>query len=96
MAHKTASELWVDIEKAKQDIHLNERYFHYKDPEKQYTVVGLVVIEETDSIGVLYRAEYAALQGITFVRSVESFLAEIDTDDGKKMKRFTLIINNHK
>lgn len=96
MAHKTDKELWSEIEKAKQDIRLDERYFHYKHPEKQYTVVGLVVIEETDSIGVLYRAEYAAVQGIVFVRPIESFLAEIDTDDGKKMKRFTLIINNHK
>ncbi len=92
MAHKTASELWVDIEKAKQDIHLNEKYFHYKDPEKQYTVIGFVVIEETDTIGVLYRAEYTALQGMIFVRPLASFLSEVDGGDGKKVKRFTLAI----
>lgn len=91
MAHKTDGELWSEIEKAKQDIRLNKRYFHYKDPEKQYTVVGLVVIEENDSVGVLYRAEYAALQGVVFVRPIESFLAEVDTGDSKKVKRFTLV-----
>lgn len=92
MAHKTESELRSAIENAKQCIRVNERYFHYKDPEKQYTVIGFVVIEETDTIGVLYRAEYTALQGIIFVRPLASFLSEVDGGDGKKVKRFTLAI----
>lgn len=94
MTNKTGSELRAEIEKGKSKIRLNERYFHYKCPEKHYTVTNLVIIEETGSVGVSYRAEYRELQGMVFIRPIESFLAEVDTKNGR-VQRFTLVENNN-
>lgn len=88
MAHKTAAELRNDLQKAEGLIGIGEEYFHYRHPDRYYTVIGLVVIEETDSVGVLYRADYEALQGIVFVRPIGSFREEVETDSGKT-RRFS-------
>ncbi|OIP59167.1 MAG: hypothetical protein CO143_00460 [Candidatus Moranbacteria bacterium CG_4_9_14_3_um_filter_45_14] len=65
------------------------QYFHYKHPELCYTVVDLVVIEETDGVWVLYRVDNESLKGIVFLRLIESFFNEV-VITGKKMKRFSL------
>lgn len=94
MLRKTKLEFETEIENAKKRIQLNEKYFHYKNPERHYTVTGLVILEETDGIGILYRAEYEDLQGVVFVRPIKSFLAEVDTENGR-VKRFSLVENNN-
>lgn len=90
MAHIPAAELFQMIEDAKQKVSVGGTYYHYKHPDQHYTLVDAIIIEATDEIGVLYRAEYEPLKGITFMRPIEGFLAEVDVD-GKKKARFTLI-----
>lgn len=90
MAHIPAEELFQMIEEAKQKVKVGATYYHYKHPEQLYTLVDVIIIEATDEIGVLYRAEYEPLNGITFMRPIEDFLAEVEVD-GKTLPRFTLI-----
>ncbi|MFZ2187448.1 MAG: DUF1653 domain-containing protein [Candidatus Moraniibacteriota bacterium] len=90
MAHKTAEELKCALQKARERVLVRRQYFHYKHPELFYTIVDLVIIEETDGVGVLYRADYESLKGIGFLRPIESFLDEVEIA-GEKMKRFSLV-----
>ncbi len=69
-------------------MRINGRYQHYKGQE--YTIVGLAVIESTDEVGVLYRAEYAELQEIIFLRPLGEFCSLVDVD-GVKVVRFALV-----
>jgi hypothetical protein len=93
MAHKTGSELRAELEKAETDVRLGGRYVHYRHPEQEYTVTDLVIIEATDGVGVVYRAEYEELKGIEFVRPIESFLGDVETAGGT-VRRFTLSMND--
>lgn len=89
MAHKSGSDLRKEIEAAGRLVKMNDTYVHSKHPEWPYTVVGFSIIEETDSVGVLYRAEYEELRGIIFSRPLESFLSEVELPGGI-VKRFSL------
>lgn len=88
MAHKTAEELYQMLEDAKNQVELGGKYFHYKRPNDFYTITDILIIEATDTVGICYRAEYEELRGITFMRPIEDFLAEVDVD-GQMIKRFT-------
>lgn len=90
MAHKSAQELKELISKAKSQVEIGGTYYHYKHPEQFYTLIDVVVIEATDTPGVLYRAEYPDIEGVVFLRPIEDFLAMIEVN-GKKTPRFTLI-----
>jgi len=88
MSHKSSEELKQELLEAQKQVQLHGRYRHYKG--KEYRVIGFVVIEATDRVGVLYRAEHAELQEIVFLRPLEEFCSLVDTDEGK-MVRFALV-----
>ncbi len=90
MAHKTSVELFALISDAKEKVKVGGIYFHYKHPEQLYTLMDVIIIEETDTAGVLYRAEYDELKGIVFMRPIEGFLAQVEVE-GKLVNRFTLV-----
>jgi hypothetical protein len=56
----------------KVSISIGGVYRHYKNPDNKYTVLGLFIIEATNGVGVLYKANYGDLDGIQFARPVEA------------------------
>lgn len=88
MSHRSSEELRQDLLEAQKQVRIHGRYRHYKG--QQYLVVGLVVIESTDKVGVLYRAEYAGFEDIVFLRPLEEFLSSVETNEGVAA-RFALV-----
>jgi hypothetical protein len=91
MAHKTAVDLHEIINNAKTQVQVGGTYYHYKNPDKFYTLVDVILIEATEEAGVLYRAEYDEAKGIVFMRPITDFLAEVEVD-GQMRPRFTLVV----
>ena len=85
--HKSADTLNKEISEAKKEIPIGSKWYHFKHPDNLYEITGIVVIEETDSVGVLYTSTFEPTTGITFLRPLESFLSYKETEDGK-VKRF--------
>ena len=46
MAHTAMSDIYQKVESAKDFVTVGAKYYHYKNPDKFYTVTGLVVLEE--------------------------------------------------
>jgi hypothetical protein len=90
MAHLTEAELLQKLQQAAEQVHIGARYRHYKDETHTYQVQGFAIIEATDEIGVVYKAEYGA--GLTFVRSLVSWLDKVEWG-GTDVHRFTLVEN---
>jgi hypothetical protein len=85
MAHKTEEELLEKLNEARTKVTFGGTYKHYKDPAKHYKVQGFVILESTDSVGIIYQAQYS--QRLTFVRPLGSWLAEVE-HEGKTVPRF--------
>jgi hypothetical protein len=88
--HKPADILNKEISETKKQIPIGSKWYHFKSPEHYYEITGIVVIEDTDGIGVLYTSTFKPTKGITFLRPIESFLSEKETENGK-VKRFVKI-----
>jgi hypothetical protein len=88
VGHKPQEELIASLKQAKSKIKLNSVYFHYKNPDKHYKVIGFVIIEATDEVGVLYQAQYG--EDLTFVRPVSAWLEKIE-QNGRLIPRFSKI-----
>ena len=67
-------------------------YFHYKNPEKKYNVLGVGIDSETLEKVVVYRALYDSEFGknALWVRPLANFLSTVEVD-GKTISRFTKI-----
>lgn len=93
MAHKSESELVKIIEHAKSQVKIGEDYIHYKSPDKTYTVLDAILIEETDEAGIVYQPNYgmSLKHQIMWMRPLSNFLAEVELDSGKKVPRFRLV-----
>lgn len=87
MSHRTALELKSLLQEAETLVQIGGRYFHYKNPDKFYTVLDLVIIEATEEVGVVYRADYEELEGVKFVRPIGEFLGQVMVE-GKTFSRF--------
>jgi hypothetical protein len=85
MAHKSEDILQKEIDKARKLVGVGGLYCHYKHPEKYYLVEAIVIIEETEEIGVAYRALYGS--GFLWIRPLKNFLEKVDVG-GKKVPRF--------
>jgi ADP-ribose pyrophosphatase YjhB (NUDIX family) len=72
------------IKDAKTAVALGGRYRHSKSG-KEYTVVDLAVLEETETAAVVYRAEYG--ERLSWIRTVENFTEEVEVG-GKRIPRF--------
>ncbi len=87
--HKSPDVLKNEIEEGKKQVPIGSLWGHFKNPDKYYEIVDLVIMEETDEVGVAYRSTFEPTKGITFVKSLEGFLSEKELEDGTKVKRFT-------
>ena len=81
-------ELEQRLRDAANQIVISGNYAHYKDPMKTYTVLQLAIIEATNEICVIYRANYG--KKLTFMRPISNWLAPADWN-GATVPRFTLI-----
>ncbi len=86
MPHVSLEELAKQLAAAAKEVEIGSLYVHYKDPTKKYRITGLVVLEATDEVAVVYEAQYDTR--VSFVRPLASFSAEVDVD-GVSTPRFT-------
>lgn len=86
MAHKTHEEFLEDLHMAAEKVTVGAQYEHYKG--LLYIVEGFVIIEATNEVGVVYRAEYG--KHIKFVRPLSSWL-EIVEAAGRTVPRFAKV-----
>ena len=70
--HASQHSLAVKLLKASKAVPVNSMWVHYKKPNLHYKIVGHAVLESTDEIAVLYKAQYG--ESLTFIRPVENFL----------------------
>ncbi len=84
----TTPEFVAKLEQIKQTIPVGSRYYHYKNPNRFYTVTGLGIIEATGEPAIIYQAEYDLKN--TWIRPASVFLEEVEWE-GKKVSRFTRI-----
>jgi hypothetical protein len=90
MSHQTSQEeLNQRIRSAMDKVKIGSKYFHYKSPEKLYTIIDIVMIEETEEPGVVYKPDYVD-SPIKWLRPISNFLSEVEVG-GEKVMRFTLI-----
>jgi len=84
--HKPPKQLSKELNEAKQKVVEGGTYVHYKHPAKTYKIVQVAVLEATDEVAVVYRAQYG--EGFTFVRTLREWLELVDWE-GKTVSRFT-------
>lgn len=85
MGHTSQNELIEKLNIVKSIIHVGDIYFHYKNKELKYEIKDIVMIEEIEEVGVVYKAMYG--EEISWMRSVQNFNEFIEID-GIKTKRF--------
>jgi hypothetical protein len=81
-------ELAGKLQRAAALVEVGATYVHYKNPERKYLLTGLVLIEATEDVGVIYEAQYE--ECISFMRPLEDFLAKVILND-VSLLRFTKI-----
>jgi hypothetical protein len=53
MEHIPVTELQKALTKAQEIVHIGSRYTHFKNPNVEYVVTGLGILEATNQIAVL-------------------------------------------
>lgn len=69
---QTLDDLQKQVADAENKIKIGERYVHYRSREKQYEIVSIALLEESEEPCVVYRALYSP--ALTWVRPVSRFL----------------------
>lgn len=83
--HKPEFELAIELNNAEVAVPTGAFYSHYKTPEHIYQVIGHTVIEQSDEIGIIYRAQFG--EYLSFVRSLPRWLEQVEWQ-GKTTPRF--------
>jgi hypothetical protein len=78
-----------DLTAAEGQVEVGGLYAHYKNPDKPYEVTGLVILEATDEVAVLYTPQYEDIS-VTFARALSSWLEDVEWE-GKVVPRFVRI-----
>lgn len=86
MGHISSEELSLRLKELAQKVVIGGKYFHYKQPENLYEVVGVGLIEETETPAVIYHAHYG--EGLIWIRPESDFLAKVEFN-GSSVDRFT-------
>jgi len=74
-----------EIEKAKLKVVVGAQYWHYKDRNKVYEVIGLGFLEANDELCVIYQAKYG--KNLIFLRPLCIWLENVEWE-GKIIPRF--------
>lgn len=82
--HLSLEHLAKNIEIVEKHIPIGSSWVHYKNPDKHYHIMDLVIDEASDEVTVLYQE---AWNNIKFVRLARTFLEKIDKD-GVEVERF--------
>ncbi len=85
---KDSAEFAMILKKLKTQVPVGARYFHYKNPNQFYTIIGNGIIEATEEPAIIYQTEYG--DKTTWIRPAKVFLEEVEWE-GKKVPRFTRI-----
>ena len=91
MGQKLSVELSHELEEAKKLVRIGGLYFHYKSPDKLYSIVALGFFESTEEICVVYKALYE--NGFTWIRTLTNFFELVETPQGT-VSRFSEINNS--
>lgn len=85
MGNRSHEALESDLEKAEEQIKVGGTYYNFKNPEKLYKVIALGIQESSDTVCVVYQAEYN--KKLIFVRDLESWLKQPE----ENVQRFKLV-----
>ena len=88
---KTLSQCSQIIDATKTRVRIGSKYRHYKstDPDQQYQVISIAILEATEEPVVVYQALYG--DQLTWVRPIDSFCEKVKVG-GKTVKRFQEVI----
>ncbi len=89
MGHLLLQQLNDMLTAAANKVKIGGWYAHYKHSELPYQVTGLVILEATDEVAVVYSVTEDGAE-VTFVRSLTDWLETVEWQ-GKQMPRFTLV-----
>lgn len=89
MSHISEEELLQKLATAEERLDLDAKYYHYKSPEKYYTIIAVALDESTSEPCVVYKAEYG--EELIWVRTLEKFFEEVEKEDGTKVPRFSRV-----
>ncbi len=84
----TQKELAEKISEAREQVEVGAKYYHFKNPNDLYVIEQIGILEATEEVCVVYRALYG--KEIVWIRTLEDFTSEKETEDGKVIK-FTKI-----
>lgn len=84
MGHISLVKLKNRLVRAKREIHVGGKYYHYKHPDKFYTIINIGILENTEEVCVMYKSE----DGIIWVRPIDNFLSKVELN-GQMVPRFT-------
>jgi hypothetical protein len=88
MDHLSLDELNARLRAAAKQAVVGGTYAHYKRADKTYTVTGLAIIEATNEVAVIYRADYAP--ELSFVRPLAVWLETVEWQGGQ-VPRFRFV-----
>lgn len=91
MVHKAYEELVKNLEEAKQKVIVGEHYYHYKSPDKFYTVLYVGLQEGNEQPCVVYQTSHPS--GLIWIRDLGDWLAMVETEEGEVVPRFRLVEN---
>ena len=86
--HKGEDVIVEEIASAEEQIAVGANYWHYKDQNKLYQVIGFGVAEANDELCVIYQAQYG--QKLTFIRPLTSWLENVAWQNSS-VPRFTKV-----
>ncbi|HWH07475.1 MAG TPA: DUF1653 domain-containing protein [Candidatus Paceibacterota bacterium] len=89
MAHRTQEELRHELDAAREVVEVGGTYVHFKNPDREYVVRGLAILEATEEVAVLYEAQYG--EKIAFIRPLLNFIAPVE-HEGQSVLRFQKVV----
>lgn len=87
--HKSLEDLQKELDEIKKLIVVGSEYSHFKHPDQHYKILEIGFIEATETLSIIYKAEYG--NKFVWVRPVSEFLSKAKKDDGAEVDRFTKV-----
>lgn len=83
MAHTSASILSRVLMESEQRVIIGSKYYHYRSPKKEYTVIKLALFEHDEKPAVIYTDG-----ALTWVRDLDVWCEKVEYE-GRLVDRFT-------